>query len=502
MAYLQRLILGLVLLVSGVCAHASFAAPTVYTFKIAASGVAVQQGSDAAAVCQGFAAAVSPPGTYTGVTLPNPMPIAGTQLSGSCLFSRSGSNLTQAMTVYAAIACPANSTGTSSCTCNTGYSQGTGADASACLLAGSAKWQQWCSAANGLSVGTQNIQTASIAVQRTGCLGGINIVGSPVATPGYVTGDLPDGAGCTMSLDPSAVATPKGTGWQTTGEGTLTGGTCMEGVGTAAGVVPTGAPTGTTSTSQTDSTACPAGMGTGQVNGQDVCKPVGSDTPTVAQAPKSGSETSVNSDGSKVVTTTSGTTTCTQGTCTTVVSTTVNNVSAAGATTSSTTTSDTKSQPQGTYCAGDGKGSAQCSGDGSSSSFGGSCASGFKAVSDDAVINAMAQEIYTQDCKVNPDAPSQVIGQNAMTADATNAPGYGVVGNPGSASVSIGSSNFDTSDAIGAGSACLNDRSYTIWHATTVVLPLSTLCSYMQMMGAALMAISFLIAAAIVFRGN
>ncbi|MWN70132.1 hypothetical protein, partial [Escherichia coli] len=128
-----------------------------------------------------------------------------------------------------------------------------------------------------------------------------------------------------------------------------------------------------------------------------------------------------NSDGSKEITDTS--TECNGGICTTT--TTKRNVDFSGNQVGSATTTTTKESmtakcaatPGDTVCVSVGLGGSNSSGGGRGndedgpSSFGGDCAAGFKAVSDDAVINAMAEETFRQNCKVNPDAMSQLKGQ-------------------------------------------------------------------------------------------
>lgn len=137
-------------------------------------------------------------------------------------------------------------------------------------------------------------------------------------------------------------------------------------------------------------------------------------------------------------------------------------------------------------------------GDGSTQTgFSGSCAQGFKAVSDDAVINAMAEETYRQNCKVNPDDASQVIGKAAIAKYNTDQSGD----LPGGSTVSVLPSNFDTSDALGTGGgSCIADKSITVM-TRTIVLPLSDVCPYLGYLGNVLLAVSFLLALRIVTRG-
>lgn len=127
--------------------------------------------------------------------------------------------------------------------------------------------------------------------------------------------------------------------------------------------------------------------------------------------------------------------------------------------------------------------------------FSGNCAAGFKAVSDDAVINAMAEETYRQNCKVNPDEASQALAKTNVDKEGSQT---GTL--PGNAAVSIGPGSFDTSDALGGGAACMPDLTVSVL-GRPQTLPFSVLCDYLGYMGGVLLAVSFLLAARIVTRG-
>jgi hypothetical protein len=135
----------------------------------------------------------------------------------------------------------------------------------------------------------------------------------------------------------------------------------------------------------------------------------------------------------------------------------------------------------------------QCTG--TQSSFGGTCANGFVGKSDDAVINAMAEETFRQNCKINPtDAETQLAAsERTKTGDQTTS-------NPNNSTVAVGSSSFDTSDALGSGAGCIADRTVTVG-GQSVTLSFSKYCDVFPMLGALLMAVSFLLAAVIIMRG-
>jgi hypothetical protein len=111
------------------------------------------------------------------------------------------------------------------------------------------------------------------------------------------------------------------------------------------------------------------------------------------------------------------------------------------------------------------------------------------------VINAMAEETFRQNCKVNPDEASQKLGRDeaAKTGNQTT-------DNPNNSSVTVSSASFDSSDAIGAGAYCIGDKSVTILH-WSATLPFSKVCSSLDILGLALLAVSSLLATRIVARG-
>lgn len=233
---------------------------------------------------------------------------------------------------------------------------------------------------------------------------------------------------------------------------------------------------------------CPTGQAAGEYNGTRVCAPTGSDTPKAAQE---GTEKK-NPDGSTVKTDTQ--TKCDGVKCTVEKK---ECTTAAGASTADCKTTTSTSDQSGFCNKSENGGNKVCQGqgEGTPTSFGGTCASGFTAVSDDAVINAMAAETFRQNCKVNPDDASQVVGK-AEAAKTGNQTGS----NPNNGSVSIGPGSFDSSNALGSGASCIADQSVTVLH-WTATLPFSKVCSSLDILGLALLAVSSLLAARIVARG-
>ncbi|RST50549.1 hypothetical protein [Variovorax sp. DXTD-1] len=258
---------------------------------------------------------------------------------------------------------------------------------------------------------------------------------------------------------------------------------------------------------------CPAGQAPGTVNGTRICAPVGPDTGTSTPAPGSGTTTTNNSDGSSTTSTTTGRTECKNGQCTTTTNNTTTTINAPGngtcpaGQTSGTTTVNGESRTtctgtatsastgsQSGFCEKNPK-DKQCGGDGADTSFGGSCASGFKAVSDDAVLNAMAEEQHKRNCEVmrtDTEPSTWVTAEGQKTDNAMK-------DNPNNSTVSIGPGNFDTSDALGGGGCNLNKT--VVVRGYSVALPFNVLCDPLAVLGQILVAVSLLLAARIVTRG-
>ena len=241
---------------------------------------------------------------------------------------------------------------------------------------------------------------------------------------------------------------------------------------------------------------CAAGMQAGTVNGVRVCAPYGVDAPTVSASPETGIKTVVNADGTSTTTTTKGVTTCAGNVCTTNNNVSTTNNNAAGAPTSTASSATNTSQSASAFCQSNGK-SAQCSGqgDGKGGSFSGSCAAGFKADGDDAVLNAMAQEQFRLNCKVLAADAAESVAISALLDSA----GVTQAVNPNDKTVNISSSSFDTSSALGGGSCNLNKTIVVARMSAT--LPLNVLCDPLAVLGQLLVAVSLLLSVRIVGRG-
>lgn len=111
------------------------------------------------------------------------------------------------------------------------------------------------------------------------------------------------------------------------------------------------------------------------------------------------------------------------------------------------------------------------------------------------MLNAMALEQYKRNCELlKKDAPeSQAYDALKDVAGTTKAT------NPNDSTVTIGSGNFDQSDALGGGACNLNKTIEVM--GRSVALPFNELCDSLAMFGQLLVAVSLLLAARIVTRG-
>jgi len=302
--------------------------------------------------------------------------------------------------------CPANSTMVSgSCQCNTGFEENTAQTACVPKPTGADKWKQWCQAATGQQLGFAEMAGRNT---RSGCQN-LTMAGSPISTPGYTQGMVPQDAGCTIALGNSRSFPDADGSWYTQGDASVTGGTCREGDPTA------GDPAGTEKKPEAKPPVCPGGY-QGSVNGTLVCaKP-----DTNQGVDWAGTKTQGAPDGT--TTTTQTDTKCKGGMCDTTTTETKRDANGNVTGTSTTTTKESA----GSLCARD-KGNGACTatgaggaggGEGDGTGFSGTCATGFKAVSDNAVLNAMAEEQYRQNCKMygDPDSKPQVLPKQTKTA--------------------------------------------------------------------------------------
>lgn len=243
--------------------------------------------------------------------------------------------------------CPANSTGTTSCTCNSGYEELAGA----CVNPSEAL----CGALSGTE--TYASAPGNIAPGASSC----------------------NASGCMTTFANTLIRVRNAQGqYVTEGAATFTGATC----------------TYSESTGSAQDT-CPGGS-SGQINGITTCVPYDPKLNTIETVGESTETTTEGTDTTS--TSTTSTTTCNNGSCTTTtnVTTSVNG----GPPTTKTTTSN---EPQSDFCTKNPR-SPQC---GEGGHFGGGC--GSFTCSGDAVQCALTLEVHRQNCKLNADTPEALL---------------------------------------------------------------------------------------------
>lgn len=169
------------------------------------------------------------------------------------------------------------------------------------------------------------------------------------------------------------------------------------------------------------------------------------------------------------------------------------NSSAAAAGGATCTNSTTTTKPVGEYCK-EHPGDTACAN--KVSSFGGNCASGFTAKSEDAVLNAMAQEQFTRNCQTlgtDTEHTNWATAEGQRTDDRT-------ANNPHNFTVTVSASDIDTSDALGGGASCPANRFVQI-AGQSVSMPFGKVCGALEMLGTVLLGFAFLMGGRIVMRG-
>jgi hypothetical protein len=251
-----------------------------------------------------------------------------------------------------------------------------------------------------------------------------------------------------------------------------------------------------------DKPKCPKGQ-PGTVNGVEVCVPFDPDKPTVSEH---GPEDEETDNGTETVRrTTNSRTTCSGNTCTTTTTvTTTTTINSTGASTTSTTTT-TSTSTLGAYCAKN-PNSSNCTGkpetpgsggggngDGEDSQFGGNCTAGFTCEGD-AIQCAMAKEQHKQWCELNAETAESDLYNEAKTKTGS------ITGDlEGNKDVDI-ASYFTGNDMFGmGGGSCFPDKAIEVM-GKVIVIPFSTICPYIGILGNILVLISCISAARIVTR--
>lgn len=234
---------------------------------------------------------------------------------------------------------------------------------------------------------------------------------------------------------------------------------------------------------------CAASGGSwGEVNGQQVCVGLpgsGSTTTKTESAPTT--TTTTNPDGTKTETTTTSTTECAGGTCTTTTGTTVRTIGGDGQQIGETeVTTGEKTEGQSEFCDKNPQDTA-CVGTETGGSFKGDCSAGFKCTGD-AVECATAKVLHAQNCALQ-------VAKDVTDEFATIKAFVGTGQGEGLDRKEITPESLAPS--IAGGGAGLADRTFSV-QGRDITIPLSTLNQYLEMLGFAVMAISWLMAARIV----
>lgn len=371
--------------------------------------------------------------------------------------------------VYVGPSCPANSTGTPpSCVCKAGFID----SGSACTVAPPVNN---CKA--GASAGRFSYP---------------QVAGRSMSEPYYICdGDTPsgnaDGSVCVVRIDGSM-----GVGGVVYGEAVYTGSkrtmaTCTGGGGTGGTAdSPNKANSEPPVAGEPAPTPCKPGEATGSVNGVSGCYPAGASGQPVTTPTKTETTSPSTSGGTAPDTAGQiGQTQCVGSQCTTTTTTTKTTTDANGVTTTTSGTS-TKTESKGDYCR-DNPNSEQCE----SGSFGGSCTASFNC-DGDAVMCAIALDQHKRNCTLfeTPTTESALYDTEKIKtgSQVTNE------------AKTIGSGSFDTTDAIGGGSGCIADKPVTV-AGKTFMLPFSSVCPNLALIGNVMLVVSFLMAGRIVARG-
>lgn len=236
--------------------------------------------------------------------------------------------------------------------------------------------------------------------------------------------------------------------------------------------------------------SCGANTFPGTVNGVQVCVPATTtvDAPktTTATPPLEGASAPAipgTPDGTTSVT---RQTTCTDGDCTTVTTYRDSEGEKIGEITESTTQTD--------HCE-ENPTSAGCEED-EPSTWGGSCGAP-PACDGDAIQCAIAEQTFNTACALDP--PENAFASLFDTDSNPNPSFAGKGPDNGFETIMLSSSDFDQTNVLGS-SACIADMTITV-SGNSFIVPFSKICAGLNMLGAVLMGISFIVAFRIVGRG-
>lgn len=239
----------------------------------------------------------------------------------------------------------------------------------------------------------------------------------------------------------------------------------------------------------TDAQKCPVGQCPGTLNGQSVCvacsapKEAGTtkDTTKEVNTPASGASSASSSSSSG-----SSSTKCVGDTCTTTTTTTT--VNPDGSKSDKTTT---KEQPKQDFCTDNPK-SSICS----SGTWGGTC--GSFSCDGDAVQCAQAKGAWELACSLKVESTDTTV--QAGTAAMAKTDESSIKAQLAGANTALDlASRLDSTSLFGTPGACPSDVTLTTGIGA-LVLPFSSLCPQLNLIGVAMMGLAYLIAAFVVFR--
>lgn len=253
-----------------------------------------------------------------------------------------------------------------------------------------------------------------------------------------------------------------------------------------------GAPSSAASAPPTDASCVAKGQCPGTIHGTTTCVPCGTksqesvtSTSTAASSAASGAAPSTSTESGTTTTKTE----CSGSQCTTTTTTSTQKSDG-----SSEQKTSSKTEPQTDFCAANPK-AAVCKGD-DDSKWGGACAGGFTC-SGDAVQCAQAQAAYDLSCTIKTDPQNTTVLAGAGAIGAGDQPGDHPANSEQTVSFDL-ASRLDSLPLFGSSGDCPSDVSASVG-GRAITLPFSTLCPYMRMLGAALMACAYIAAAKIVF---
>lgn len=384
--------------------------------------------------------------------------------------------------------CPSNSSlSGSQCICNEGYEEKNG---NSCVLP-----PDPCEGLNEFCAGQfmseTSWDTSGTSRPRSVCKKPVqNLVG---AGGGGTIPRFPGcNRGCSVESYPGVVEyqNPFDDSWRTSGDGKYNGQSCNSDSETVTPEEPK-----PEEPKPEDEAPCKKGEFSGHVNGVKTC---------VASKAKDTDGTTTkktNPDGSTTETTSK--TTCSNGSCNTTITTVDKNSSGATTGTSTEEVEETEDEfcqknPASPICksdSGSGKGEGKEEGeeDGEGSKFGGSCSSGFTCEGGDAIACAIAKKQHDDSCALNEPTEESALYQQSKGKDGN------VTGDlEGNSTYRFSQIN---SNSRFSASSCIQDLNITVW-GTSVEITMSKICPWLSNLGYVLVAVAWIMAAAIVMRGR